>query len=138
MPHELECESERCSAMIETPQKTLAAGVLSQAMQDIRRFRAARTAVERELYRDAYNWIVSHDISWPFSFLNVCRSLEIDAEYTRYQLLADASLGPFLYWIRRGGHFARALGSSVSRVFTPNRNSIAPANAWTTPPLQPQ
>jgi hypothetical protein len=136
MPLELECESERCSAMIETPQKALAAGVLSQAMQDIRRFRAARTAVERELYRDAYNWIVSHDISWPFSFLNVCRLLDIDADSTRYQFLADASLGPFSYWIRRGGRFARALGSSVSRVFTPN--STAPANPWTTPPLQPQ
>ena len=95
--------------------KALAAGVLNQAMQDVRRFRGARTRLERELYRDAYDWIMSHDLSWPFSFLNVCQTLDLQAESTRSQLLSDASLGVFSYWVRRGGRFARSLGSAFAR-----------------------
>ena len=116
--------------------KALAAGVLKQATQDMRRFRAAGTRLERELYVDAYDWVISYDTSWPFSFLNVCRALGIDAEGKRHELLAEIELGFFSYWIRRGGRLARSLGSSVNRVFTPN--STVPANAWTTPPLQAQ
>ena len=116
--------------------KALAAGVLKQATQDMRRFRAAGTRLERELYVDAYDWVISYDTSWPFSFLNVCHTLGIDAEGKRHELLAEIELGLFSYWIRRGGRFARSLGSSVNRVFTPN--STVPANAWTTPPLQAQ
>ena len=116
------------------PEKVLATSVLKQAAQDIRRFRNPRTRLDRELYRDAYNWIISQDISWPFSFLNVCHALSRDAESTRHELLADAELGLFSYWIRRGGRFARALGSSVTRVFTPN--NPVPANARTAPAVQ--
>lgn len=134
--HGVQCFHPPPEAPAVAPEKALVTSVLKQAAQDIRRFRNPGTRLERELYRDAYDWITSPDISWPFSFLNVCHTLGIDAESRRYQLLADDSLGPFSYWIRRGGRFARALGSSVSRVFTPN--STAPANAWTTPPLQPQ
>jgi hypothetical protein len=118
------------------PEKALAASVLKQAAQDIRRFRNPGTGLDRELYLDAYDWATSYDTSWPFSFLNVCHALHIDAESTRHELLADAELGLFSYWIRRGGRFASALGSSFSRVFTPN--STVQANAWTTPPLQAQ
>ena len=116
------------------PEKVLATSVLKQAAQDIRRFHHHETRLDRELYRDAYNWIISQDISWPFSFLNVCHALSRDAESTRHELLADAELGLFSYWIRRGGRFARALGSSVTRVFTPN--NPVPANAWTAPAVQ--
>jgi hypothetical protein len=118
------------------PEKALVTSVLKQAARDIRRFRNPGTRLEREVYRDAYDWITSPDISWPFSFLNVCHALGIDAESTRYELLVDAELGLFSYWIRRGGRFARAVGSSVTRVLT--RNNPVPANAWTTPPLQAQ
>ena len=116
--------------------KALAAGVLSQAMQDIRRFRAPRTSLERELYRDAYDWISSHDVSWPFSFLNVCQSLGLEAEGTRSELLADASMGLFSYWMQRSGRFARSLGASFTR--PKNNDSDAPSNTWVTPEFQPQ
>ena len=118
------------------PEKALAAGVLKQAAQDIRRFRNPRTRLERELYLDAYDWMTSYDTSWPFSFLNVCHALSIDAESTRHELLADAELGLFSYWIRRGGRFARAIGSSVTRLLTPT--NPVPANAWTSPAVQAQ
>jgi hypothetical protein len=39
----------------------------------------------------------------------------------RAELLADASLGSFHYWIRRAGRLSRKLGSSVARAFESNR-----------------
>jgi len=54
-------------------ERELAAGVLKQAAYELRRFHGATTAVERELYQDAYSWVMSDDSTWPFSFLNVCR-----------------------------------------------------------------
>jgi hypothetical protein len=121
-------------APVVTLEKALATNVLKQAAQDIRRFRNPRTRLERELYLDAYHWVTSYDAFWPFSFVNVCNALSIDAESTRHELLADAEVGLFSYWIRRGRRFARAVGSSVTRVFTA-KNPV-PANAWTPPPLQ--
>ena len=53
----------------EKAQRELAAGVLNQAAQDLRRLHGATTRVERELYYDAYSWVMSDDNSWPFSFL---------------------------------------------------------------------
>jgi len=35
----------------------------------------ATSAIERELYLDAYRWVISDDCFWPFSFLNVCQLL---------------------------------------------------------------
>ena len=47
----------------------MAVGVLKQAKQDLRRFHRATTPLKRELYSDAYNWVMSEDAEWPFSFL---------------------------------------------------------------------
>src|SRR5213083_2840852 len=87
----------------ETSQKDLAAGILKQAAQDLRRFHGATSKVERELYLDAYRWAISDDCSWPFSFLNVCELLNLAPENLRQELLTDASLGLFSYLARRGG-----------------------------------
>ena len=45
----------------------LAAGILAQARRDLRKFRDRATAVERELYRDAYTWVTADNCRWPFS-----------------------------------------------------------------------
>src|SRR5215831_1662705 len=84
-------------------QEEMAAGVLKQAAQDLRRFHGATSPVERELYFDAYSWLLSHDISWPFSFLNVCQLLGLSPESVREELLGDCPLGVFSYWTRRCG-----------------------------------
>jgi len=102
-----------------TPEKGLAAGVLKQAARDLRRFQAATKGVKRELYLDAYSWITAHDFSWPYSFVNVCKLLDVCPEVIRTELLADASLGWFDYWKRRGGRLSRRLQSSFVRVFNP-------------------
>jgi len=108
-----------------TNQKDLAVGVLKQAAQDLRRFHGATSAIERELYLDAYRWVISDDCSWPFSFLTVCQLLNLAPESLRQELLTDASLGLFSYLARRGGRAARSFQIFLNRVFTTNRNSTA-------------
>ena len=109
----------------ETGQKELAAGVLKQAAQDLRRFNSATSAVERELYLDAFSWVTSDDSSWPLSFLNVCHLLDLAPESLRQELLTDASLGLFSYLARRGGRAARSFQIFLNRIFTTSRNQIA-------------
>ena len=100
-----------------TPEKGLAAGVLKQAAHDLRRFRAATTGVKRELYLDAYSWITANDFSWPYSFVNVCKLLEVSPEVVRAEIFADASLGWLDYWTRRAGRLSEKLRASFVRVF---------------------
>ena len=104
-----------------TPEKGLAAGVLKQAAHDLRRFHAATKGVKHELYLDAYSWITGNDFSWPYSFVNVCKLLDVCPEVVRTQLLADASLSWFGYWIR-GGRLSRRLRASLGCVFASCRN----------------
>ena len=109
----------------ETSQRELASGILKQAAQDLRRFHGATSAVERELYLDAYRWVISDDCSWPFSFLNICQLLNLAPDIVRLELLADASVGLFTYWARRCARAARSYQIFLNRVFTTNRNPIA-------------
>jgi hypothetical protein len=108
-----------------TPEKGLAIGVLKQAAYDLRRFRAATKAADREVYLDAHSWVTAYDSSWPYSFMNVCKLLDLCPEVVRAELMADAALGPFHYWIRRASRLSRKLGSSVARVFDNCRNPEA-------------
>ena len=87
-------------------QRELSAGVLKQAEQDLQRFHAAPSTIERELYLDAYRWVMSDDCSWPFSFLNVCQLLNLVPEDVRQDLTGHLSLGTFSRWVR---HCARAV-----------------------------
>jgi hypothetical protein len=105
-----------------TPEKSLALGVLKQAAYDLRRYRTATKRADQEVYVDAHTWITAYDSSWPYSFVNVCKLLDLCPEIVRADLLADASLGSFHYWIRRAGRLSRKLGASVGRVFESYRN----------------
>jgi hypothetical protein len=107
----------------ETSQRELASGILEQAAQDLRRFHRATSAIERELYLDAYGWVISDDCSWPFSFLNICQLLKLSPEILRQDLLGDASVGLFRYLSRRCARTARSLQKFSGRVFTKNRRS---------------
>ena len=109
----------------ETSQRELASGILKQAAQDLRRFHGGTSAIERELYLDAYRWVISDDWSWPFSFRNVCQLLNLAPESLRQELLTDASLGLFSYLARRGGRAARLFQVFLNRVFTANPRPVA-------------
>jgi len=108
-----------------TPEKGLAVGVLKQAAYDLRRYQTATKSADRELYLDAHSWVTAYDSSWPYSFINVCKLLDLCPELVRAELLADASLGPFHYWVRRAGRLSRKLGASVVGVFESCRNPEA-------------
>jgi len=109
----------------ETSQRELASGILKQAAQDLRRFHGATTAVERELYLDAYSWITSDDCAWPFSFLNVCQLLNLAPDVVRLELSADTSAGFFTYWGQRCARATRSLQSFLSHAFTKSGRSPA-------------
>src|SRR5438876_12329026 len=109
----------------ETSRKDLAAGILKQAGLDLRRFHGATSAVEGELYLDAYSWVISDDSSWPFSFLNVCQLLNLTPDIVRQELVADASGGFFTYWTRPSVRAARSFQIFLNRIFTRSRNPIA-------------
>jgi len=109
----------------ETSQKDLAAGVLKQAKQDLRRFHGATSAVEREFYLDAHRWVTSDDCSWPFSFLNVCQTLNLAPGTVREEVLGDLSLGAFGYWSRRCGRAARKFQTFLGNTFTNERTANA-------------
>ena len=109
----------------ETSQKELAAEILKQATLDLRRFHGATDAVEREFYLDAHRWITSDDYSWPFSFLNVCQTLNLAPGTVREEVLGDLSLGTFGYWTRRCGRAARKFQIFLSNTFTNERTANA-------------
>lgn len=109
----------------EESQRELAAGVLKQAQQDLRRFRRQRTPLERELYVDACRWIMSDDCSWPFSFVNVCELLGAAPAQLRRELLADVSLGTFGYWTRRYGRALSRLHTNFTQLLANDRKATA-------------
>lgn len=94
------------AAFSEQCQRELAAGVLKQAVQDLRRFRNATSTLERDLYLHAYSWVMSDDYSWPFSFPNVCQILNRAPDEVRQELVGDLAFGPFG---RRTRQYSRAL-----------------------------
>jgi len=117
----------------ESRHRELAAGVLKQATQDLRRFHGATTAIERELYQDAYSWVMSDDCTWPFSFLNVCRLLNHAPDDLREELLGDLSLGTFGQLARHGSRALRRLSHSLTKRFAnlqfPGERRSAPHSA---------
>ena len=109
----------------ETSRKDLAAGILKQAAVDLRRFHGATSAVEREFYLDAHRWVTSDDSSWPFSFSNVCQTLNLVPGTVREEMLGDLSLGTFGYWTRRCGRGAGKFQTLLSNIFTNERTANA-------------
>ena len=115
--------------LLSEPEEGLAVGVLRQAVDDLRRFKSASGGLERELYRDAYRWITNDDLSWAYSFNNICQLLDVPPETLRAELLADAALSPFRYWCKVGARLGRSCRSSLASAFTPSRHFDRPALA---------
>jgi len=71
-----------------TPERELALAVLTQAVLDLHKFRFARRRRPQRFYMEAYLWVASDEREWPFSFLNLCDGLGLDADGLRERLLA--------------------------------------------------
>jgi len=118
--------------------EALATGILKQAAHDLRRFHTATKGIEREFYLDAYSWIRANDFSWPYSFVNICKVLDLCPEVVRTEVLADISLSSFSYWVKRGGRFATTFCTYLVRPFAKSRNPQRADIDWPSPSLQPQ
>jgi len=100
-----------------TPEKDLALGVLKQTARDLRRFHSATKGVKQELYLDAYSWVTANDFLWPYSFVNVCKLLNVCPEVVRAEIFADASLSWLEYWTKRAGNVSRRVRAFFARAF---------------------
>jgi hypothetical protein len=63
--------------------------VLEQAFGDLEKYRFATRRRQQRLYMEAYKWVASDDREWPYSFVNLCESLNISPESVRQQLLGN-------------------------------------------------
>ncbi len=67
-------------------ERQLLLAVLADAVHCYRVHRTAVTKNEQQMFRESEEWIMSDDESSPFSFLNICQVLNIDAAYLRQGL----------------------------------------------------
>jgi hypothetical protein len=72
-----------------TPERALALAVLWEAVLDLDKHRFAKRRRQQRLFWEAYDWVTSDDRAWPFSFVNLCDTLNLSVEPVRAQLLAN-------------------------------------------------
>lgn len=65
------------------PEKRLMLAVMENAIVTFQKSIYAATRRQRRLLKETEEWIHSLDTSWPFSFENICASLDIEANYLR-------------------------------------------------------
>jgi hypothetical protein len=66
-----------------TPELRLMAAVLEDAIRTFCRCAASQTVRSRRLFEDTAEWFDTSDVSWPFSFENICDALGLEAEWIR-------------------------------------------------------
>jgi hypothetical protein len=71
------------------PERRLMAAVLSQAVADFRRHASDERPIGRHLHWLASEWIASRDVSWPYSFENICLTFDLDPHEVRRSLIRD-------------------------------------------------
>ena len=120
----MEQEFARASAHADSsgPEKELAGAVLRQAASDLRRFRRSKDAIGREICGEARSWFNSNDTAWPYSFLNVCRSLGLLPEEVRAEVFADAQGGWLSHARRTAIATATHVVGSLAILLSPRRS----------------
>jgi hypothetical protein len=78
-PHRLMC--------VDTPAARLMHAVLEQAAHDLLHYRSAEDPHDRQVFADAYRWLISDDRSHGFSFINLCETLGYSPSAVRRSLL---------------------------------------------------
>src|SRR5215813_11142699 len=70
-----------------TPEQRLCAALLEDAIATLR-VRAIRTVQKWQTPRtEVLAWLCDTDQDWPFSFVNVCRWLDLEPDATRHAIL---------------------------------------------------
>jgi hypothetical protein len=69
------------------PEQRLMFAVLTDAIECFQKYSNGQSRRARKLFRDAEAWILCRDVSWPFSFDNICEVLDIHPGYLRIGLI---------------------------------------------------
>jgi hypothetical protein len=73
-----------------TPASRLALAILEDALRIYGKRDCVLRRKQRRLLAETEAWLCSDDVSWPFSFVNVCHVLDIDPAWLRERLLRSA------------------------------------------------
>jgi len=66
-----------------TPELRLMAAVLEDAIRTFCRCAGSREVRRQRLFRETANWFESSEVSWPFSFENICDALALEPGWIR-------------------------------------------------------
>lgn len=82
------------------PERRLMLAVLEEAAAVLWKHAARRSRSSRRRLEEAVTWCNSDDVSWPFSFVNVCQALDLDTEWVRSGLRSlqrrSTGVGPLM------------------------------------------
>lgn len=65
------------------PEGQLMRAVLEDAVASFQKHAMAQDHRGHRLFVEAAQWFASDDVAWPFSFVNICRVLDLDADFLR-------------------------------------------------------
>jgi hypothetical protein len=68
-------------------EERLMLAVLKDAVECFQDYVLAQYVREKKLFREAEDWIVEKNTDWPFSFENICETLQLNPDYIRQGLL---------------------------------------------------
>ena len=74
-------------------ERELILAVLSDAIECYWKYQKSRNRAGIRLYQDAKSWIFADNEALPFSFSNVCDTLQLDVSYIRRGILAAGTSG---------------------------------------------
>ena len=69
------------------PEEKLMFAVLTDAIECFQKYYGASAHRHRRLFSEAEAWISTRDGGWPYSFENICETLNIDPNYLRIGLM---------------------------------------------------
>jgi hypothetical protein len=138
------CATESVSSAACLPERALLRAVLQEAILDVR---GHATGIahknRRRVAQQAYYWMLSRDVTWTFSFENICALLGFDADCLRRWVLRDAPVVPAAesdaaHQVRGGGMLravraARMRGNQQKKPLRLRRRGTPPRTRMQTP-----
>jgi hypothetical protein len=115
------CATESVPSSASLPERALLRAVLQESILDVRGYATGMSQKNRRhAAQQAYYWMLSRDVTWPFSFENICNLLGFDADCLRRWLLRDAAVFAPAQQVSavpliRGGGMVRAVRAARMR-----------------------
>lgn len=68
-------------------EERLMLAVLQDAVKCFQEYALAQYLWEKKLFQEAEDWLLEKNTNWPFSFENICETLQLNPDYIRRGLL---------------------------------------------------